>query len=114
MDAPFKTEVGHYYTGKDGYKFVRALGHPNADANGRIAEHRLVMSRHLGRPLLPRETVHHRNGIKDDNRIENLELRSGNHGKGAAAQDKVRYAVEILSTYAPHLLAPGVQTEIAA
>ncbi|WP_213005267.1 HNH endonuclease [Paractinoplanes toevensis] len=51
-------------------------------ANGRVLEHRLVMGRYLGRPMRPDETVHHINGDTGDNRIENLQLRTGRHGKG--------------------------------
>lgn len=48
--------------------------HPNADQRHYVLEHVAVMSAMLGRALLPGETVHHRNGIRDDNRPENLEL----------------------------------------
>ena len=63
-----------------GYILVFVPSHPYGNCEGYVYEHRLVMEAHLGRTLLPTEVVHHINGIKNDNRIENLMLFSSNEG----------------------------------
>jgi hypothetical protein len=62
------------------------------------------MEQYLGRQLLPNENVHHINGNRQDNRIENLEIWDTRQPKGQRIPDKIEYAVEILKQYAPHLL----------
>lgn len=64
---------GHIIT-HNGYRMIMVPDHPYADAKGYVREHRYVMEKRVGRYLTPGELVHHRNGNKLDNRIENLAL----------------------------------------
>ena len=76
-----------------------ASWHPRARGGNYVFEHILVMEERLGRFLLPDETVHHMNGVKDDNRPANLELWVRPQPSGIRAQDAVAWAREILQRY---------------
>jgi hypothetical protein len=65
----------------------------------------MVMEAILGRPLQVDESVHHLNGVRDDNRPDNLELWSKSQPAGQRVTDKVAWAIELLELYAPELLA---------
>lgn len=93
---PYSTKK---HLSKDGYLYVYYRSHPYADKSGRILEHRLIFEQKLGRYLLSHESVHHKNGRRNDNRIENLELWAKVQPTGSRVEDLVQWAREILKLY---------------
>jgi len=81
---------GVHFVGKDktinGYKYIHLLQsdkhYKMVNSQGIVAEHRYVMAKHLNRDLDRKETVHHIDGDRTNNKIENLQLRSSHHGPG--------------------------------
>lgn len=68
-------------------------------ATGVMFEHRYVMQSHIGRPLTASETIHHRDGNRQNNEISNLELRAGAHGVGISVDDGALAHIAYLETY---------------
>lgn len=86
--------------GKSGYIRIWHPGHSTSTTDGYCLEHRYVMANHLGRTLFSDEQVHHKNGIREDNRLENLELVvTRQHHAGAKVTDLLEWANEILRRY---------------
>lgn len=81
-----------------GYVYVYDPDHPNSNRKGYVREHVKKMSNKLGRGLLPGETVHHKNGVRDDNHQKNLKLLIL-HPPGQSVSDLVKWAREILRRY---------------
>lgn len=93
--------TGRYKDG-DGYIQLTVTGRKDGKRGpvaGSIAEHRFVMEQHLGRRLMPREQVHHINGVRDDNRLENLELWVRPQPTGQRVDDLVAWVVEMYPDY---------------
>lgn len=84
---------------KYGYRQIIKHGHPNSQRRGAMFEHVFIMAEYLKRPLFKGETVHHKNGIRHDNRIENLELWTKAHPYGQRVEDKIDWCKEFLNSY---------------
>lgn len=92
--------------GRHGYVRLIVPG-KNGEPSRDTLEHRYAMEQNIGRLLYENETVHHINGIRTDNRIENLELFSSRHGPGQRVIDKVQFAIDMLLLYPEFARAAG-------
>lgn len=102
-----RRKAGEGNINKQGYKRISKPSHPNAQSSGVILEHIWVMSEHIGRPLYRGETVHHINGDRLDNSIENLQLWNSSHPPGQRVEDKIKWAIDFLNQYGYQVIEPS-------
>lgn len=97
VDVPIREVSGDGYL-HHGYMVIPVSPEFRHLSNGQasMAEHRFVMAKHLERPLREDENVHHMNGNRTDNRLENLELWSTSQPSGKRVEDLLEYAQVIL------------------
>ena len=89
----------HERTDKNGYVYLRVHLDGYDKPKRQVLKHRYVMSQHLGRELYDHESVHHKNGDRSDNRLENLELWSSSQPAGQRVVDKLEHYKEFLKQY---------------
>ncbi len=95
---------GSGWVNRAGYRVLYKPDHPNRTKIDTVMEHVLVMSEFLGHPVKKGDTIHHRNGIRDDNRTENLELWTGNHPSGVRKSDLDEWVIEYMKENKPEML----------
>jgi len=100
QDTILRVEGGRKegYLNKKGYRLI-IVKIPDSKKYRRVYQHVLVMEEHLKRKLIQGETVHHLNGIREDNRIENLELWNKGQPAGQRVEDRIKYYIEFLNQY---------------
>ncbi len=99
LSIKIKGKKGEGYVNKQGYLSFKRKGHPCADKNGRVQASHLVIYEHTGRILKKGESVHHKNGMRLDNTIENLEVWSSSQPFGQRVEDKIKWCIEFLNEY---------------
>lgn len=104
----FKSGAYGRHIKRNGYVWISVPALANGGVKREMLEHRYVMEQHLGRALQPGETIHHRDGDRQNNKIENLELHVSNHGPGQEIHDVIAWCIAMLRRYPDFAARAGV------